>query len=164
MSKLDDRLSNETIQIEGETYTFAELLSINPDNLSEEFATHANRFAFISALTAKAEALFVEAKQAREETYADVELQWRDELAKMPDVKVTEGLIKSSVLLDDKYTATVSAENAAQRDWKILRALADGLRERGSMLVSLGAHMRAEMEMTNASILAAKDKLRGVRE
>lgn len=163
MSRLDDKLSNETILIESDSYTFAELLSINQEDLSNEFATHASRYAYISALAAKAEALFNEAKQEREQVYADVELFYRDELVKMPDVKVTEGLIKSSVVGDDAYIAAVSKENTALHDWKVLRALVDGLRERGSMLVSLGAHMRAEMDMTNASILATKDRLREIR-
>lgn len=163
MSRLDDKLSNETILIESDSYTFAELLAINQEDLSNEFATHASRYAYISALAAKAEALFNEAKQEREQVYADVELFYRDELVKMPDVKVTEGLIKSSVVGDDAYIAAVSKENTALHDWKVLRALVDGLRERGSMLVSLGAHMRAEMDMTNASILATKDRLREIR-
>lgn len=164
MNRLDERLANETIQIEGDAYTFLELLSINQDNLSNEFATHASRFAYISALAAKAEALYNEAKQMREETYADVELWYREELGKLPDIKVTEGLIKSNVTTDDKYSNTVSDENQALHDWKLLKALVEGLRERGSMLISLGAHLRQEMDMTNASILATKNTLRGTRD
>lgn len=156
---LDQKIANEPIIIDGETYTFADLTGVGVD-LTQEFKIQSSRYAYISALAAKAEALYSERKGDREALYADLELEYREKLA---DSKPTEGKIKSNVITDDEYLKAVMAENDALRDWKLLRALVDGLRQRGEMLISLGAHLRAERDFTDMHINETKERLREMR-
>jgi hypothetical protein len=156
---LDVMIANETLSIEGTEYRFAELTGIDETNINHEFTVQASRYAYLAALTAKAEALFNEAKLYREETYAEVELMYRDELAKT-EVKTTESMIRSYVTMDEKYSAALHAENQAQRDWKTLRALVDGMKMKSEMLISLASNLRQEYSMTNMHLNETKDIIR----
>lgn len=159
---LDDDIASDIVEIEGRSYTFAELTGIDNTNLNHEFTVQASRYAYIAALTAKAEAAYNATKTARETAYAEIELAYREELAKS-EVKVTEGIVKSYVTIDEVYNAALRKENDALRNWKTLKALEAGVRERGSMLISIGAQFRFEAEMTNLHINEARQRVRDSR-
>lgn len=161
MNRIDQKIANEIIIIEGESYTFAELVGIGAD-LNYEFKSQAGRFAYISALSAKAEALYNESKTNTEITYSDLELDYRKTLLE-EGVKVTEGAIRAYVQTDERYVAVVAAENSALYNWKLLKSMEIALRERGQMLISLGANMRQEQGMIDLHINEAKAKMRELR-
>lgn len=159
---LDQKILQETIVIEGEVYTFDDLLGIGVD-LNAEFKNQPGRYAYIAALVAKSEAVYNDAKHRTETEYAHLELDYRKTLAE-EGVKVTEATIKSYVQTDDRYSASIASELNALQNWKLLRAIEAGLRERGQMLISIGANMRQEQSMLDMHINQAKDKLRELRK
>lgn len=159
MNNFDKAIAEETFQVDGKTYSVQELLMVDETNISEAFATQAGRYAYIAAIAAQAEALYNEAKNNCERVYADTELAYRDELA-TSGVKTTEAMIKAYVVGDKTYIKAQTDENNALRDWKIMKALADGLRSRGDMLISLGATMRAEIDMTSMNLKARMTELK----
>lgn len=154
---LDKKIEQETFELDGEVYTFAELLTIDPTNINAAFSTQSSRYAFVGAMAAKAEALYDEAKTKRERIYAEVELNYREELAGDNTIKVTEGLIRSYVASDSTYLKVLQMESNALRDWKLLRALTDALRQRGELLIGMAANLRQEFEYQN---MALKSRLR----
>lgn len=159
MNNFDKAISEETFQVDGKTYTIKEALMVDETNIGEAFATQSGRYFYAAALAGQAEALYNEAKNNCERVYADTELAYRDELA-TSGVKTTEAMIKAYVVGDKTYIKAQTDENNALRDWKIMKAFADGLRQRGEMLISLGAHMRAEMDMTNMNLKARMTELK----
>lgn len=137
-----------TVEVDGRVYNVDDLLDIDQNALSDEFASQASRYGYFAVLAAIAEVKMREAKHTVEMTYAEVDLAVRQELLKR-DGKTTEASVRAEVLLDEQYIADVEAELKAQRDYNVLRALVNALEQRANMLVSLGAHMRHEYEMTD---------------
>lgn len=164
MNTLFETLKSEVIEINGRVYPFADLLAIDPANLSEEYSQQAAIYGYIGTLCGQAESDYNNAKTQREALYADVEMTVRRALAAQPEVKSTEGLVKSMVVTDAEYLDGVDLENRALGAWKKLRALTDALKQRGEMLVSLGATLRQEYTMTNLSMYSTKDQLLALRQ
>jgi len=157
-----DELNKLTIDVEGRKVSFGELYAVEEAQLSEAFATQASKLAFVGSRAAVAEVVYTEAKQHRERTYADIELDYRDQLAKANE-KFTEGKIRSLVLSDEEYIEAQLKENAALKNYKVLKSMTDAMKQRGDMLISLGATLRQEFDVTNMQLLQTKEKLRRTR-
>lgn len=157
MNKLDEKILNTPVQLGHDTYTFRDLVGINPDDMNYEYQTHASRLAYLNLMLANAEASYQEQKTATERVYARVELDWRETLKTQ---KTTEPQIKALVIETEEYRKQQLAEQAALREYKLLKGLVEALRERGSMLISLGANLRQEYDVTDMSIRQTKDRLR----
>lgn len=136
---------------DGKETSFAQLLVIDKDNLSDEFASHAAWLGYIGVLTAEAEADYEHAKMELETLYAEKDAEARMAF-NAKNVKFTEKMIEACVNMDSLYIRVQTEKIEALKAYKILRALEAAMRERGSMLVSLGATMRQEMDMTNMQI------------
>lgn len=163
MNALFESLRLEVIDINGVVYPMADLLGIDSTNLSDEYSQQAAMYGYIGTLCAGAESDYNSVKTQREAVYADVEMKVRHGIAMQPEVKSTEGLVKSLVVTDSEYLDIMELENRALGAWKKLRALTDALKQRGEMLVSLGAQLRAEMDMTNMAMYSTKDRLLQLR-
>lgn len=136
---------------DGKETSFARLLVIDKDNLSNEFASHAAWLGYIGVLTAEAEAEYEQAKMELETLYAEKDAQARIEF-NSKNMKFTEKMVESWVNMDGDYNKVQFTKIEALKAYKILRALEAAMREKGSMLVSLGATLRQEMDMTNMQI------------
>lgn len=136
---------------DGKETTFARLLVIDKDNLSNEFASHAAWLGYIGVLTAEAEAGYETTKMELETLYAEKDAEARVEF-NSKNMKFTEKMVEAWVNMDSTYIKTQAEKIEALKEYKILRALEAAMREKGSMLVSLGAMMRQEMDMTNMQI------------
>lgn len=126
------------------------LLAIDVNDITTEFVRQAATFGWIAIKLADADAEVSAAKHERESVYAEAYIHWRRELEAAG--KVTEAMIHSSVMMDEDYQTARQYELQAERIYKHLRALSDALRMKSDMLISLGAQMRAEYDMTGMSI------------
>jgi hypothetical protein len=121
-----------------------EYVPIDESNLSLEFARHATKYAYIAMLSSKAEAMWLCAKESRE----------RAEKQMISDLKAAQKITDT--------TAEAMAELSAAefRDYELscksqhllLKAVVDAMNARKDMLISLGAHLRAEQDMTGSFI------------
>lgn len=160
MDAIDERIYEQVLKIGGVEYRIGDLFSVSMENINEEFSTQAGRLAYLGMLMAQAEAAYNEAKLYGEELYAKVDLIVRDDYDKAGK-KYTEAMIKSKVLSTGEYVEALMAENEASYQFRMLKALVDAMRQRGDMLVSLGAQLRQEWEATDLNIKQMSDRLRG---
>lgn len=161
MGNIDDRIYSQTIKLGDEVYQVGDLFHISLETISDEFANQSARMAYIGMLLAQAEVAYDEARAIREEVYADEDLGVREKW-EAAGVKFTESKVKAMVLLAPDYQVAADAEREALSNFKLLRVIYDALRQRGEMLISLGAHLRQEFDMTGMSMkMAVQEKRRG---
>lgn len=133
------------------TYDFATLFRIDEDNLSKEFAEQASLYGYFSVLMAKAEHEAAVMEFGKDQEYAIADTSLRDEMTEAGE-KYTEGLIRSLVLADEEYGKKAMSAIDSQFDYKLLKAIVSALQQRAEMLVSLGAHVRHEIDQTGMNI------------
>jgi hypothetical protein len=126
-----------------------ELLEIHEENLISEYAKQASFYAYYGTLYNRADRSVMELDAKKESLYAEIELDYREEYK---DEKTTEGKIKSLVLTDESYAKQLTKYNYAIYRKGIMRTLMDALKMRADMLVSMGAHLRAEYEQTGMNM------------
>lgn len=133
---------------DGKATNYNDLLVIDETNLSAEFASHAAWLGYIGVLTAEAEAEYEKAKLEADQLEAETDAKARVSFNRS-NVKATEAMVKAYVLMDDDYTSALDSKIEKLKTYKTLKALETAMKEKGNMLVSLGATMRQEMDMTN---------------
>lgn len=130
-----------------------DLFSIDETNLAEEMARQAGLYAYFAVQMAHAESTLARATVAKDEEYAYADESARIDLAEnLPNTRITEAMVKSQVLLDEEYRVYVAREIDAKRNYKLLQAICKALEMRATMLQSLGAHLRHEMDMTGMNV------------
>lgn len=127
-------------------------------NLSEEFARQPSLYAYIAMMAAQCEALYGASKAGTERTKARADKRIRQQ-ARTHDEKVTEGLVANRVVLDDDVEEAEEIEASYRYQYLVLKALTQAMDQRAQMLISLGAHLRAESEQTGMLIRDTKSKL-----
>lgn len=128
-----------------------ELMEVDPNDLTNEFASQAALYAHYATLLADADEVLSNADISKDEEYSTADLEWRLEMAEAGE-KVTEGKITALVRSDETVVKAMAALVEAQHNRDTLRAVVRALEMRADMLVSLGAHLRHEMEMTGMTI------------
>lgn len=128
-----------------------DLFSIDETNLAEEMARQAGLYAYFAVQMAHAEATLARAIVSKDEEYAEADEFARNDLADSPG-RVTEAMVRSWILQDENYQACAMKEIDAKRNYRLLRAICQALEMRATMLQSLGAHLRHEMDMTGMNI------------
>lgn len=157
---IDDQISKIRIQIGREAFTIGELLGVNQDSMSDEFARQAARLAWAGLRLADAEALYETAKHNKDVSYAEADDEARRALSES-DEKATEQRIRMLIMTDDLYLKAAESERDALYNYRIMRAVVDAMRQRGDMLVSLGATLRQEWDSLGMSVAEhVKSKLR----
>lgn len=127
------------------------IFDINEQALSSEFASQASLYAYFSVLAVRADDVLAKASFDKEQEFALASLSYR-EAAEKSDKKATEGSIQAQVNADEAYTKKVSAETSAKYDARLLKALVSALEQRANMLISMGAMLRHEAEMTGMNM------------
>lgn len=154
---MNSQLPDTTLLLyDGKVTSYSDLLVIDEANLAAEYSRQAAWLGYIGVLTAEAEADYEKAKLDSETLYAETDARIRLDLA-AKGVKITEDLVKSRVLLDDEYVAALNAKIESLKSFKMMKALETGMKEKGNMLVSLGATVRQEMDMTTLVSRIKKD-------
>lgn len=127
------------------------IFSIDETNLTQEYAQQAALYGRFAYLLAKADYENSMASSYKDREYARCDLEAR-EYYDSQGMKSTEGLIKSKVLTMEDYEVSVDEADDAYGSYKVLRAIVDALKMKADMLVSLGAHLRAEYSQTGMNI------------
>lgn len=156
---IDTTIYDQVINLGDKPYRVGELFEIEQENISVEYTTQASRLAYLGMLLAKAEVAYEEAKAAKEKTYAETDLAIREDY-QTGQVKFTEGTIRAEVLSDKGYQQSEHKEREALLDFKLMRAIVDAMKQRGDMLISLGATLRQEYDVTELKLLETREKLR----
>jgi len=126
-----------------------ELFNIDETNLTKEYAKQASLYAYYGTLYNQADRSLMEHEAKKDSTYAELDLSYRDELK---DEKTTEGRIKSMVLTDNGYKKELIRLEYATYRKNVLRTIMDALKMRADMMISMGAHLRAEYDQTGMNV------------
>lgn len=132
------------------------LVPIEEDDLSEEFRTQPARYAYVAMLAAQAESLWMSAKHSTERIRAKAD---DEERADARGEKVTETMIANRVLLREDVEEAWDVEAAYRYQYLVLKAVVMSMDQRAQMLISLGAHLRAEADQTGMLIRDTKARL-----
>ena len=137
--------------IRGRKFRISELFRIDEYDLDTEFRNQAAWYAFFAKELAEADYQLARAKVNKDRVYASCDLDYRADY-QHDDIKYTEAIIRSEVMLDKAYKEARENEVEVQRYYNILKSIVSAMDQRASMLISLGAHRRAEFEMTGLHI------------
>lgn len=143
-----------------------DLFRIDETNLTKEFTEQASLYGYFGVLMAKAEHEAAVRDLGKDQEYAVADLDWRAEMEEAGK-KYTEALIRNTVLSDEEYQRISIQAAEAEFDYKLLKAIVSALQQRAEMLISLGAHIRHELDQTGMSIRErefkdAEEKMREV--
>ena len=139
-----------SIEIDGELYPLGDLLGVGED-IDQEYKEQAALYGFLVTKTVEAEYEYNKASSDTELAYALADSHFRSHFKSMGQ-KTTESLVKTSIIQDGEYGDALEAELKAKRYYNILKGILRAMEQRSHMLSSLGAHRRAEFEMTNKTI------------
>jgi hypothetical protein len=128
------------------------------EDISQEFTDQPSLYAYIAILAAQAEACWRESKRSTEEETAQLDKNVRQDLMANGE-KITEGKVAAEVKLRRGYRDAVDYEMECHEQYLIMRAVENAMSQRAQMLISLGAHLRAEAAQTGMIIKDTKDKL-----
>lgn len=146
-----DQQENIEVVLGNKKVNILSLLEINESDLASEFAQQAALYGWVGHLTAEAEYRASVAKHKTEIEYASADDNIRFK-ADVHNEKITEAKVKAAIDLDEQYIEAKEDENRCWKEYKVLRSLSDALKMRADMLISMGAHLRAERDMTGMKI------------
>ena len=118
-------------------------LRVNMGNLSEEFAEHADKFAWYATAYELALDAELNLKAKLERLYAQVDYIVREE-ARQAGVKMTEKKVENSVITKPEYVSLQTQYLESKRNAGLLKSARDAMVHRKDMLIQLGANYRAE--------------------
>lgn len=144
-------LDGLVILVNNVSLTISDFVTIDEENLNHEFTRQASLLAYVSHMMVMAEHKYNQLKATREIAQAEADAYYREELDKK-SVKYTEAKIKSMVTIDEECQIAIETEAEALVEYKHLKVLAEAVKERGAMLISLGAMLRAEADLTGQTI------------
>lgn len=131
---------------------------IDPDRLIQEYATQPAAYAYLATLCAQVEAEYLDAKRITERAYAEADSNVRGLLASQ-GTKYTESGVKALIEQSESYRVAVDNETQARAQMLLLKAVVTAMEQRAQMLISLGAHLRMEADMTGMSVKSVREKL-----
>lgn len=142
-----------SIVIDGKEKKFDinKIFDIDEEDLTREFTSQATIYAYFATALAKADYDASIATMEEEQTAADADQVYREQLTSKGE-KYTEGVIKSMVQQDEEHQEAVKNELAAKYDARLLKAITTALEMRAQMLISVGSHIRHELDMTGMNI------------
>ena len=129
------------------TFPLLDILEIHEDDLTGDFMDQASLYGYFSVLAAAADDAAARSESNKDQEYAQADLAVREE-AERNGQKTTENQIKSLVLVDEAYSKMVDAAFVTKYDLKLIKAIVAALEARANMLISLGAMVRHEQDMT----------------
>lgn len=144
MSESKDNADIRTIRdLEVDVYLF-DSVTVVPELIGEEFVRVPVDMAYWSARYASAHQDFLRAKLNAERKRAEVRISERRRLID-EHLKYTEPFLDALVDSDERYIAAEDARINAEGERARLAGVLEAVRAKKDMLVSIGAHQRAEM-------------------
>jgi len=119
----------------------AECVAINPNSLNDEFSRLPADLAYWNSRYAEVYEEYLRAKDISEQTAANAAVVYRGRST----AKVTVAEVEAHVILDDDCTASRADEILAEAKKVKYKGIVDAVLAKKEMLISLGAHVRAEM-------------------
>lgn len=146
-------------------FSLKEIFDIDDSNLTKEFAGQSAMYAYFAAMQAKSDYGASQISFALEQEQAEADAAARMEMEK-DGRKYTEAVIKGMISLDDECTKLNESLIGQKYETKLLKAICDALEMRANMLISMGSHIRHEMDQTGISIKERqfKDSLENVKK
>lgn len=120
-------------------------VTIEPVAIQEEYVRFPADLAFWNGKAADALQAHLHAKNNLERTEAQLQLTLREQFA-AEGKKVTEAVITAAVTTHDEYQKAKVAAIAAEVEKARCSGYVDSLHSKREMLVSMGAHIRKEMD------------------
>jgi len=164
VKEFNDSLYGVEVKLGGQLFTLRDWFEVTLEDLSYEYANQASKLAYLGVLEAQAEAAHLAAKVDREREYAKAQVYFRTKGNIPDDLKVTESTVDAFCKLDANYKDAQQAEVGTLRKLKIIRNLTHAMRQRGEMLISLGATQRAEYDQTAMHVNRLRSTLRDATE
>jgi hypothetical protein len=148
-----DRSSQKlgSIKVGGKTLSLASLFEVDEVDLDKEYREQSALYAYFVVEAAKAEREHASAVDEKDFVHAECDEFYREEI-RDTGVKLTEAMVESAIIQDDEYREVRIQLLRAKEHWTILKGIVRALEQRANMLISLGAHRRAEFDMTNMVI------------
>lgn len=145
------------LKVDGKSITInlADLFLIDEANLTKEYSRQAALYAWLGVVGAKADHKASMADLAKDQEYARTDEAYREQFD-ASGRKMTEPQVKSLILIDKDYMRASANELALKYDSKLIQALIKALDQRADMLISLGSHLRHEVDMTGMNIQEKK--------
>lgn len=134
----------EVIATEVDDEYLLECININPEDISGEFERIPGQLAYWNARYARALRVHLEAEINVKVTKARVYRDTREAIIAKGG-KPTEEYMKSLVESNHDYMEEQYTAAAAEADKNLMYGKLDAIRSKKEMIISLGAHMRAEM-------------------
>jgi septal ring factor EnvC (AmiA/AmiB activator) len=168
MSEIDTlvrTLPKISLEARGRTYELdiASFVAIDSSNLEKAFVEQSALYAYVATLYAEADHEVKDAKLHLERTEASVNQSVRELLeSESGGKRVVNQMVDAERI---QHPDVVAAENrllAAQLNHTMLKGIMEALRIRSEMLISLGAHRRAEYYQAESPKL--KDHGKSMRE
>lgn len=123
----------------------AQCVKIEPLALEEEFVRLPGDLAYWNGRFADLYCYWQERKQVTDQLCRVLSIQYRESLAVNTKGRVTIGEVEEQVVLNADYKDAKSKEIQAEVEKIRVQGVVEAIRAKKDMLVSLGAHMRAEM-------------------
>jgi hypothetical protein len=148
---------------EGEGFgSFEENVSINDENLDEEFIRQPGLYGHYAKMEAIAQGKLLSAKARLDVIQAEVYRTLRTKYEEGGE-KFTEKKLEMDVVTHKNYKAAMAQYIKAKEDADLCRAARDALSHRRDMLIQLGSSKRLQREQEGIAILAGKaEKARAV--
>lgn len=123
----------------------AECLNINPENIQEEFIAIPGLIAYWNARYADAQRAHLKAKHKLDVREAQLMGICRQEIINAGG-KPTEAMVAAAVQTNEEFIRARAAANEAEAAKSEAYGNLDAVRTKKEMLISLGAHLRVELE------------------
>lgn len=133
------------------------------NDLSEEFSRQPSLYAYVAMIEAQVESLWYSAKRDTARAKAEADKRIRDK-ARAMDEKITEAVVANRMLLDDDVKNAEDSEAAYHYQYLVMKSIVASMDQRAQMLISLGAHLRAEADQTGMLIRDAKTRLDSAKQ
>ena len=146
-----NQLDPGMVKVGNQEFSIDSLFDIDQEDLNKEYRDQAPLYAFFITEMAKAERAHAEVVSEKDLVYADADDYWRAEFDR-EGLKITESAIKSAIIRDAAYGRAIGREIQARYNYNSLKGLVRALEQRSALLISLGANVRTEMEMTGMTI------------
>jgi len=137
------------------TREFEKDVSIDRTNLDEEFATHAEKFAYYAFCAAEARYLSDLKKSEFKHTESVVYMEFRTN-AMLSSLKVTEAICEHEVRKDSRYKTALEESQKAELKAQQLEGAVKAMSQKKDMLMQMGASAR--VAAVPPRILAAQEE------
>lgn len=125
-------------------------VTINGDDLSNEFSRQASLLAWWGTLLENSQHALRRSESEFETFVADTSTTIRNR----PDAKMTEGKVDNALKSDPTWAVRKRQLDDLRHQVELLKVAVKAIEAKGSMLISLGAHKRAEMDMNGMRLFA----------